>query len=258
MQNFFNWLRQFGPFGFMALFLLLLFGMLLIAALFARQRTKAMQELAEALGFEFLPLAGLEILKQLPRFQLLTAGRNQQVTNLLSGSTESTQVMIFDWRYMTGGGKHSASHLTTVVAIQSVDLDLAPFYCRPETVLDWLGLTFDGKDIDFEDRPVFSKKFHLHGSNETQVRQLFDVEVCEFFELHPEAYAEGRRDWLIYYQNDKGISPDKLQDHFKDAFALYVLLKGRYADAQSIDGTSTAAIPDQARDEMSPESEREF
>lgn len=222
-----------------------------IAAYGASQRRKALTEVADSMGFQFTPAVSLETILRLPRFQILIAGRNQVVSNMLTGSTESTQVMIFDWQFMTGGGKNSATHSTTVVAVQSVEWDLPSFYCRPETVLDWLGLTFDGKDIDFEDRPVFSKRFHLHGKNEKRVRQLFDPIVCDFFEQHEGAYAEGERDWLLYYFHGKRTNPAKIQEQFTDAFSLHVLLKGALAE-------SATAIPDQPRDEVSPETEREL
>lgn len=256
MQNAIGWLMQFGPFGFIALGVAVFATLGGIAMYGAYRRAKALQELAETLGFQFTPKPGLELLRRFPRFQLLTAGRSQQVHNLLSGSTESTQVMIFDWSYVTGSGKNSNTHHTTVVAIQSTELDLSPYLCRPETVLDWMGLTFDGRDIDFEDRPLFSKKYHLHGNNDKRVRQLFDVEVCEFFEQHAGTYSEGHREWLLYYQADRKVTPAKVADRFKEAFQLYVLLKGRSAASQIDSDSSTTAIPDQPRDEMSTESER--
>lgn len=258
MQNVFNVLRQFGPFGFIAIGVAI-FGVIMTLAIYgARQRTKAMQELAEELGFEFTPRADLSVIRLIPRIQLFLSGRNQQINNLLSGSTESTRVLIFDWQYVTGSGKNSHTHSTTVVVIESADLDLPAFYCRPETVLDRLGLTFDGKDIDFEDRPIFSKKFHLHGNLEKRIRQTFDVEVCEYFETHLGMYAEGNRQWLVYYENDKRVVSDKLRDRFKDAFQLYVLLKATSADSTAAAGDSTPAVADQPRDEMSAESEREL
>lgn len=256
MQNVFGWLAQFGPFGFIALGLGV-FGLIGGLAYYqARQRTKALQQLAESMGFQFSPAAGLEMIRHFPRFQVLTAGRSQRISNLLNGSTESTQVMMFDWKYVTGSGKNSHTHHMTIVAIRSAELGLSSFLCRPETVLDWMGLTFDGRDIDFGDRPLFSKKYHLHGNNETRVRQLFDVEVCEFFEQHEGNYAEGQGEWLIYYQADRVITVAKLPDRFKQAFQLFVLLKGRSAASPMETDSSSAAIPDQPRDEMSTESER--
>ena len=232
MQNAFNWFLQFGPWGFIAVIAVVVVGFAALAVYSSWQRAKALQELAESLGFEFQPKVGLDFIKRIPKFQLLTAGHSHVVRNVLSGSSESTQVMIFDWQFTTGGGKNSTTYLTTIAAIQSVELDLSPFYLRPETVFDWLGMTFDGRDIDFEDRPIFSKKFHLHGNNEKQIRRMFDLEVCEFFERHEGFYAEGHREWLIFYKYGKSVSPQKVQDHFKDAFALYVLLKDRSSEPE--------------------------
>lgn len=255
MQNIIGWLVQLGPWGLTGVMLV---GVVLFVALAMhaeQQRTKAMLALAETLGFEFKPSVPWEMVRRWPQFQLFASGKAQQVKNLLSGATDSTRVQIFDWIYVTGGGKNHQTHKTTVVVIEADDLDLPAFFIRPETMLDWVGLTFDGKDIDFEDRPLFSKKFHLHGNLENRVRKLFDVEVCEFFESHLGMYAEGSRQWLVYYQNDNQVTPENLQDRFKEAFQLYVLLKARSDDAASGSSDSATAVSDERRDQMSAEAE---
>jgi hypothetical protein len=206
----------------------------------ARKRTQALQEVAQSLGFEFLPSVGLELLKRFPRFQLLMNGRSQRISNLMSGATDATQVLIFDWIFVTGGGKHSHTHHNTVVAIQSEELDLPTLLCRPETLLDWFGLTFDGRDIDFEDSPVFSKKYHLHGRQEERVRDMFDIEVREFFERHEGMYCEAGGQWVIYYQADRALPPAEVPARFKDAFQLHLLLRGTRSERSAAsDGSST-------------------
>lgn len=243
MQNILGWL---GPFGLFGCFLGIMVVMFALSVAAASKRRKALQALAESLGFTYQASADPSILRLLPPFQLFSAGRAQRVDNLLEGSTESTQVQIFDWQYTTGGGKNTVRHKTTVVIIHAQDLDLTSFYCRPENLLDWVGLTFDGKDIDFDDRPLFSKKFHLHGNLEKRVRKLFDVEVCEFFEGHLGMYAEGSRQWLVYYKNDAQVRVDEIRQRFQDAFQLYLLLKVRAADSD--ESGSAAAVSDEARD----------
>ena len=224
-NNILNWIKLVGPWGVIGIIVAIFVIVAMGGVYSAIKRAKALKELASTLGFEYVPSAEIYALRGLAQFKILSTGDNRQILNLLKGSTESTEVNIFDWQYSTGAGKHRRTHVTTIVAIQSAELNLSPFFVRPSTMMDWMGLTFDGRDINFDDRPLFSKKFHLHGNNERQVRQLFDVEVCEYFESHLEASAEGRSDWMIYYLNDRTIKPAVLQEHFKEAFALYVLFK---------------------------------
>ncbi|MES2791047.1 MAG: hypothetical protein V4719_15650 [Planctomycetota bacterium] len=218
---------------------------------FARKRRQALEQLAEALGFTFIPKALPTVLVGIPQFTLLQAGRRKQIENLLCGSNGTTQVMIFDWRYVTGSGKSSRTHLSTIVAIQSQELRQPLWLCRPESVFDKIGLTFDGRDIDFEDQPLFSMKYHLHGNNEKRIRDLFDSDVCTFFAQHTGMYAEASGEWLIYCRQEKKIAPEKVRELLQDAFQLHVLLKAAPAESQP-------AISDQARDEMPPEAERQL
>lgn len=230
----------------------------LVSAYFARRRRLALEQLAESLGFIFQATAGTELRVGLPKFTLLQAGRRQQMENVLTGSTQTTQVMIFDWRYVTGSGKNTQNHLSTIVAIQSAELRMPLWLCRPESVLDWIGLTFDGRDIDFEDQPLFSKKYHLHGNNEARLRRLFDADVCAFFEQHAGSYAEASGEWLIYCRQGKKVAPEKVRDLLRDAFQLHVLLKSDPEDSLIPDSKSQPAVADQGADEMPPEAERQF
>lgn len=251
-------MKQVLPYLFVVSILAIMTLIWLGSAYFARRRRLALQQLADSLGFTFLANVGTGLLMSLPKFTLLQAGRRQQMENVLTGSTETTQVMIFDWRYVTGSGKNTQTHVSTIVAIQSAELQLPLWLCRPESVLDWIGLTFDGRDIDFEDQPLFSKKYHLHGNNEARLRRLFDTDVCAFFEQHAGSYAEASGEWLIYCRQGKKVAPDQVRDLLRDAFQLHVILKGEPGDSTNPDHKSQPAVADQGGDEMPPEAERQF
>lgn len=253
-----NHMKQLLPYLFVAGMLAIMMWIGLVSAFFARRRRLALEQLAESLGFTFTAVAGDEIRADIPKFALLHTGRQPQIENLLSGSTATTQVLIFDWRFVTGSGKNIQTHVSTVIAIQSTELQLPHWLCRPESVLDWIGLTSDGRDIDFEDQPLFSQKYHLHGNNEQRLRRLFDSEVCTFFEQHIGSYAEARGQWLIYCRQGKVIPPDQIHDLLRDAFQLQVLLKSESGDCEHEAHDSQPAVSDETRDEMPPETERQF
>jgi hypothetical protein len=52
----------------------------------------------------------------------------------------------------------------------------------PENTLWHIAEKFGYKDIDIEGAPEFSRRFFLHGDNETAVRALFKPEVTQVFE----------------------------------------------------------------------------
>ena len=242
------------PFLFVAGGLAVLALMWMGAAYSARKRSEALQQIAEQLGFAFYRQASLNVLAMCPKFTLFTTGRSQTLFNLMTGATDTTEVMVFDWQYVTGSGKSTQTHTSTVAAIQSKELQLPGFLCRPESVFDWIGLTFDGKDIDFPDQPVFSKKFHLHGVLERRIRELFDADVCDFFTQLERPYAEGQGEWLIFCYQGKKQVPDKVRDVFTQAFQLHLLLKREPGQSESLKSRAS----DEGRNEMSAETEREF
>ena len=196
-----------------------------IAHLRVKKRTEAMRVLAESLEMKFeakkcdpstLGLDGIDLFEQ---------GRSRKVLNLIKGTFEDTSAFIFDYHYVTGGGKNSAKHSQTVIAFKICDRDgsqLPQFTCKPEHFFHKFADMFGFKDIDFEQYPEFSKAYRLKGENEDSVRKIFNETVIRQLEAESEQRwnVDGSGEWLVIHKNDRIIKPEDCPQFLLDCTTL--------------------------------------
>lgn len=95
------------------------------------------------------------------------------------------EIDVTDYQYITGHGKHRASHNFTICQICSPDAFFPQFFIRDEDkIFDTLGSLLGGQDIDFIEDKGFSDKFVLQGINEGDLRSFFKFNVRRAFTVH--------------------------------------------------------------------------
>lgn len=191
----------------------------------AKKRTEAMRAIAESLEMEFvaekcdpntLGLDGIDLFKK---------GRSRKVLNLIKGTFEDTNAFIFDYHYVTGGGKNSSHHSQTVIAYEICSKDgfqLPQFTCKPERFFHKFADMFGFEDIDFEQYPEFSKAYRLKGENEDSVRKIFNETVIRQLEAEIEQRwnVDGSGEWLVIHKNDRIIKPEDCPQFLLDCTTL--------------------------------------
>ena len=102
----------------------------------SRQREKARTEkLANIfldLGFPFQADLDPVRLEHLSGFPLMNIGRGKQSTNVISVEGPNTDIAVFDYRYLTGGGDNRKVRKQTVMSEKSTSLVHPAFNLRPE------------------------------------------------------------------------------------------------------------------------------
>ena len=196
-----------------------------IAHLRVKKRTEAMCVLAESLEMKFeakkcdpstLGLDGIDLFEQ---------GRSRKVLNLIKGTFEDINAFIFDYHYVTGGGKNSSHHSQTVIAYEICSKDgsqLPQFTCKPERFYHRFADMFGFEDIDFEQYPEFSKAYRLKGENEDSVRKIFNETVIRQLEAESEQRwnVDGSGEWLVIHKNDRIIKPEDCPQFLLDCTTL--------------------------------------
>ena len=196
-----------------------------IGHLRVKKRTEAMRVLAESLEMKFeakkcdpstLGLDGIDLFEQ---------GRSRKVLNLIKGTFEDTNAFIFDYHYVTGGGKNSSHHSQTVIAYEICSKDgfqLPQFTCKPERFFHKFADMFGFEDIDFEQYPEFSKAYRLKGENEDSVRKIFNETVIRQLEAESEQRwnVDGSGEWLVIHKNDRIIKPEDCPQFLLDCTTL--------------------------------------
>ena len=67
------------------------------------------------------------------------------------------------------------------------------------TMYQWAGFG----DINFINQPDFSRRFHLSGNNENEIRKVFTPELIYFFESHPIFHIESNGERLMIKGKDR-------------------------------------------------------
>lgn len=106
---------------------------------------------------------------------------------------------------------------------------LAAFEMAAQTMLDSVGTLVGFQDINFDDRPDFSKRFLLRGDSEREVRALFTPGVLHAFERLDESFdltVEGAGDCVAVYKPNREVSPDRIQSFALQAASVAAALRG--------------------------------
>lgn len=93
---------------------------------------------------------------------------------------------------------------------------LPEFQLRPENVFYKVMSALGYQDIDLENRPEFSKAYLLRGTDEAEIRRVFNPEIAQHFERYPGWCVEAGGRWVVVYRAGKRVKPDDLRDFIDD------------------------------------------
>jgi hypothetical protein len=178
-----------------------------------RERTQALQQLAGTLGWSFAPDAPMNMIAGLERFTLFSSGRSRQIKNFMYGQAQGVKAAVFDFIYVTGSGKSQQTHYQTVVYLEPVNLMLPMFALRPETLFHRMLSALGYQDIDFGQRPEFSRQYILRGQDELAIRQTFDDRVLAFFEGYPGTCVDAGGNQLFVYRAGQRFPPHAIEGY---------------------------------------------
>lgn len=190
-----------------------------------KKRTEEFAKIAQELGFEFSPYGDPALLKTLGDHHLFSQGHSRKLWNLMRGQAQGLEVILFDYQYVTGSGKHRHTWRHTVLCMQFEGGELPTFSLRPETVWHKIGSWFGYQDIDFESHPNFSRRYLLRGGDEAAIRRLFTDEVLAFYEEHPGLSTEGSGNRLVVYRHSRRITPADTRSLLEMGFKVLGVLR---------------------------------
>ncbi len=132
----------------------------------------------------------------------------------------------------------------TAIVLHDPDLDLPHFTLEPSHPA-WVTKTAGSfGDLNFEDSPVFSEQYFLRGWIEPSIRQLFSLEVREYFSEHLGWNVVGSKNLLVVFKHNT-VCPREQQEMFvQDALAIMELLQQAETNLDSIEGMRRQTQPD--------------
>src|ERR1700730_14925960 len=178
-----------------------------------KERTRQLQLTASQLGWSFAANAPLNMIPGLESFALFNQGQGKQISNFMYGEASGTKAAVFDYAYVTGSGKNRQTHQQSVVYLEPDHLSLPYFSLRPEGLLYKIFTAFGYQDIDFGQRPVFSKQYILRGQESLNARQTFNDGLLCFYEMYPGTSTDGGGNQLFVYRGGYCFQPHEVQSY---------------------------------------------
>ena len=187
----------------------------------AKERAIAMQAVANQLQWNFAETAPLNMIAGLEHFALFSQGHSKRIKNFMYGEANGVKAAVFDYVYVTGYGKNSQTHYQTVVYLEPGNLRVPYFSLRPEGFFTKFLTAFGYQDIDFGQRPEFSKKYLLRGQDEQGIRQTFNDGLLSFFESYQGTSVDAGGNQLLLFRAGQRFQPQEIQSYL--ALALNVV-----------------------------------
>jgi len=186
-----------------------------------RERTEFMQTVANGLSWSFAAEAPMNMIAGLEHFTLFNQGQSKQIKNFMYGEANGVKAALFDYVYVTGSGKNRSTHFQTVTYLEAANLRVPYFSLRPEGFFSKVLTAFGYQDIDFGQRPEFSKQYLLRGQDEMGIRQCFNDRVLAFFETYQGTSVDAGNNQLFVFRSGYRCSPQEVQNQL--ALALNIL-----------------------------------
>jgi hypothetical protein len=146
-----------------------------------RERTEALRRVAETAGLAFEERGEVEALRARGDLPLFGRGHSKRVKNVMSGRLGDSDVVVFDYQYTTGGGKHQQTTHQTVVLFPGAKRSLPDLRMAPENALYRIAEAFGYQDIDFESSPEFSRRYLVQGPDEAAIRAALYPGATSYF-----------------------------------------------------------------------------
>ena len=197
--------------------IIVVFGLIAALAIYSwqkdKERTLILQKTAAQLGWSFMATAPLNMIPGLERFALFNQGHGKQIKNFMYGEASGTKAAVFDYIYVTGYGKNRQTHSQSVVYLEPTYLTLPYFTLRPENFLLKVFAALGYQDIDFGQRPEFSRQYILRGPDEQTIRRSFTDQVLSFYETYGGTSTDGGGNQLFLFRGGYRFQPNEIQGY---------------------------------------------
>jgi len=187
------------------------------------KRREEMSRVAGELGFTFLDAPASWMSEPMGQSRLFSLGHSRTIAGAMTGRVADFDVRLFDFQYVTGGGKNRRVHRQTVAAFRVPAGNVPRFECRPEGFFHKIGKMFGYRDIEFPDHPAFSKFYLLRAEDENSVRRLFNHEALSHLDRDASDWSiEGGGEWMIFYRAGKRLDAGEVAAYFQNTADLFI------------------------------------
>ncbi|MBN2583854.1 MAG: hypothetical protein JXL80_12375 [Planctomycetes bacterium] len=214
------------------IFFLVAVAVVVVIAVFShlslKRRQEELQTFAASSGYTFSIDDEMELQGRMGVFALMQKGRSRKLRHELVGDHGDRQVILFEYLYVTGGGKHRHTHHQYCCTWQA-PVAVSRLGVRPEGFFDRIGDWFTGRDIDFADDPAFSEAFVVAGDDEAEVRALLTPALRDFMQRSGMECLEMVGDLALLYGRRGGLDSEKCRELLRLSEGLDRVMAGQGA-----------------------------
>ncbi len=142
------------------------------------KRREAMAAMAARLGLHFSPGKDRDMARRYRFLDKLRRGSQRYAFNVLSGSYQGHEVLLFDYHYKTGSGKNT-HHYYISFFILRLPVLFPELIIAPEGIFSKIAQAVGYDDIDFESHE-FSRKFCVRSKDKKFAYDVCNARMIEF------------------------------------------------------------------------------
>jgi hypothetical protein len=129
-------------------------------------------------------------------------------------------MVIFDYEYVTGHGKHRITRDFSMVLCVNARFNAPKLSLEPESWSSKIAAMIGARDIDFSEDLEFSSAFHLSGTDEAAVRSYMNESRRKSLMEQPPVRLEIEGDTLLVVQPHFKLSEETVRSYMSRALTL--------------------------------------
>lgn len=203
--------------GFIALFAVVA----IVGYLSALKRREAMMAVATKLGLRFSPHKNRDIARRYRFLDKLRRGSNRYAYNILSGSYEGHEAILFDYHYQTGSGKDT-HHYNFSFFILHFPMVFPELVIGPEGFLSKIAQAVGYDDIDFESHE-FSRRFCVRSPDKKFAYDVCNARMIEYLLSNSDLTIEIESNALAISFNSR-LAPERIEPNLNRLITVRSLM----------------------------------
>ena len=173
-------------------------------------RQLELRDFAQRQEFAFYPQRIKNLLKY-KGFPIQQGNRILFEENILTRYDAEERIDVSDLTLTAGAMHDKEDILVTVVHVSEVDHHIPDFALEPEGLISKFSELVGGKDIDYNEYPIFSKKYYLRSNFEKETHDFFSEPIIRFLENREEMHIECHKNKLLFYKKRDIIGSHEIE-----------------------------------------------
>ncbi len=185
------------------------------------KRREAMAAVAARLGFHFSPGKDRDMARRYRFLDKLRRGSERYAFNILSGSYQGYEVLLFDYHYRTGSGKNT-HHYYISFFILHLPVSFPELIIAQEGIFSKIAQAVGYDDIDFESYE-FSRKFCVRSKDKKFAYDVCNARMIEYLLSNIDLSIE-IEDRVMAISFDSRLAPEQIEPNLNRLITVRSLL----------------------------------